>query len=217
MERIHGSVADVVNRLVEDGFINTNYFPLRGANRIVLNLAEKHGIYISKGMRKSRKYYELLKTREKCVDKGYLENSRGYNAPKEHYGIWFEACKASLSVGLKANSFNTGDFFNDFVPPQLINSVPKKELLDITFSHLREIGAEFLEGQWPTKMGQMGEKDVNKKNCALTGTIVNLDEYPYPQFIDEILTKIQIISEYRNDDFYSEIGRIPPSLNQYIW
>ena len=56
----------------------------------------------------------------------------------------------------------------------------------------------------------------NFDDHTFTGTLIHLDEYPFHQFFDEILDKIQKINEARNDDFYREIGNIPPDLYLFI-
>jgi Ni,Fe-hydrogenase I large subunit len=95
--------------------------------------------------------------------------------------------------------YNTGDVINNFIPPQLRSRIPITELRKLIIECAQTIGFVINKGQYLTEKA----KNFNCiKGDAVTGTLIDFDEYPFWQFIDEILDKIQKISEARNDSFY---------------
>ena len=211
MERINGSIADVVNRLVKEGSVNP-YFTLLDIKKIVSRLSKKSDIYIANWMMDAQKKPEFMKTGMNFAEKGFMERALFYNAKKkENYDKWLDDCKKVLNRG--ENLFNSGDFFNEYITSHVRGSMSKKEVQDIVFTYAKAIGAEFLEGQWPTKMSKI--QGVDNKVCALSGTLIDLGAYPFFKFLDEILSQIQAVNENRNDPFYFNTKGITPSSNPY--
>jgi hypothetical protein len=215
-----GCLAHICNNLKEEGY--GKGLSMEGINRVVHKHAPEN-IYISEYTRiDSTKKIELLKKNKECTKEGYMAEGWYYAYPDEStFEKWIDACKKKLNPE-KASStiFNSGNIMNTF-PPCFRNDLTTRAIGRIICSIAKKVGANFLSGQWPTEKGNQSIS-YGEENFALTGTLFDLGDYPYEQFIKKVSEEIfqkEGIYSLRQSRFENAI--IPfadiPGLHDFIY
>jgi hypothetical protein len=94
-KRKQGSVAEVVNALIDLGFTKSGYYTPKGINQVVVKYAKKCGVYLSTSW--------FMTARNACISKGHIRYGRFFNTTGDTYIKWLTNCITILaSKGIPA-------------------------------------------------------------------------------------------------------------------